>query len=279
MTEENIWRRLQSIPNEPILAIFLLCMIIPGMIKLDLPVGIPNLTRQTFDYIENLPEGSTVVFFSQLIGFNYGDLSSLTASVYRHLLNSPNRLNVILCFQSAHAIPFWDIMLSEFEMPVPEWREYGIDHAKFGYVIGMEQGWATLCDDWDAILPKDIHGTPTSDLPIMQEISTAEDWDLVIMPNSWSGLTDYVIRHAYGRYDVPVMLLPAGMSAMTAAAYIGIVSPGMPIGNGGGASYEKLLGYESWGHRRGDAFSLMSILTVLLGIIAIISDYMLRRGT
>ena len=276
--KESIWVKMQKIPNNAILAVFIICMVLPVLVPLNLPIGVPKMTRDFYDYILNLPEGSVVVFMSQLSGFNYGDLAPLCAATLNLLLNAPNNLKIIVLHPYADCVQFWQIMKKEYGIELPPGKEYGVDYVEFGFYVGAERGWATTCDDFKAMFPTDRYGTPIEELPIMENVHSAADWDLVLLPNSWSGLLDYIVRHAYGRYGVKVMMMPAGMSAMTAAAYYPYVSPGMPIGAGGGAQLEKLQGYRSWGTVIGDAFSLMSLLTVVLACLQIIGDYMERRS-
>ena len=275
---ESIWVKLQKIPNTAILAVFTILMVVPVIVPLNLPIGIPKMTKEFYDYILDMPDGSVIIYMSQLSGFNYGDLAPLCAATLNLVLHAPNNLKVIMVFQSADCVNFWDIMKNTYEIELPPGKEYGVDYVEFGFYIGAERGWATTCDDFRTMFPTDRFNTPIEDLPIMEGIYSASDWDLMLFPNSWSGLMDYIIRHAYGRYKVPVMLMPAGMCAMSAAAYYPHVSPGMPIGAGGGAQLEKLQGYSSWGTTIADAFSLMSAFTVILGCLMIIGNYMERRS-
>lgn len=275
---DSIWVKLQKIPNAPILALFTIFMVLPVLVPLNLPIGVPIMTQEFYDYLLDMPEGSKILFMSQLSGFNYGDLAPLCAATLKLVTSSPNHLKVIMVFQSASAVNFWQIMKNTYEIELPPDREYGVDYVEFGFFIGAERGWATTCDDFRAMFPTDRFGTPVEDLPIMDGIYAASDWDLMLFPNSWTGLMDYIIRHAYGRYGVKVMIMPAGMCAMSAAAYYPHVSPGMPIGAGGGAQLEKLQGYKSWGTVVADSFSLMSLLTVVLACLQIIGDYVERRS-
>jgi len=275
---ESIWAKIQKIPNQAILAVFTILMVLPVLMPLNVPIGVPTMTKQFYDYILDLPDGSVIIYMSQLAGFNYGDLAPLCAATLNLVLNAPNNLKIIMVHPYADCVNFWQIMRTTYGIDLPPGKEYGVDYVEFGFYIGAERGWATTCDDFKAMFPTDRFGTPIEELPIMDGIKTAADWDLLLFPNSWSGLIDYIVRHAYGRYRVTTLLMPAGMCAMSAAAYYPHVSPGMPIGAGGGAQLEKLQGYKSWGTTMSDAFSLMSILTVVLACLQIIGDYMERRS-
>lgn len=275
---ESLWVKMQKIPNQAILAVFTILMVLPVLTPLNIPIGVPVMTQQFYDYLLDLPDGSTILYMSQLAGFNYGDLAPLCAATLKLILNSPNHLKVIMVHPYADCVNFWQIMRETYGIDLPPDKEYGVDYVEFGFYIGAERGWATVCDDFKAMFPTDRFGTPVEELPIMDDIHSAADWDLVLFPNSWTGLMDYIIRHAYGRYGVKVLIMPAGMCAMSAAAYYPHVSPGMPIGAGGGAQLEKLQQYRSWGTTMADAFSLMSLLTVILACLQIIGDYMERRS-
>jgi hypothetical protein len=275
---ENIWVKIQKIPNQAILAVFTILMVLPVLMPLNVPIGVPTMTKQFYDYILDLPDGSVILYMSQLAGFNYGDLAPLCAATLNLVLNSPNDLKVIMVFAYADCVNFWDIMKTTYGIDLPPGKEYGVDYVEFGFYIGAERGWATTCDDFKTMFPADRFGTPIEELPIMDGVKTAADWDLILFPNSWSGLIDYIVRHAYGRYHVKTLIMPAGMCAMSAAAYYPHVSPGMPIGAGGGAQLEKLQGYKSWGTTMSDSFSLMSLMTVVLACLQIIGDYMERRS-
>jgi len=275
---KTIWWKLMHFPTLGMTGIFLLLQIIPLIYPMNIPIGVSTSTQQFYDYMYSLPEGSVVLWQSQLIMFNYGDLAPLSAATLKLLWNSPNHLKTIIIFQDPSAPIVWDNMKKTYGLTtLPPGRTYGVDYVEMGYYVGGELGWARVCDEFQAVYPTDRFGVKDSTLPIVANIKSAKDWAMVITTNSWSGLTDYMVRHAYGRYNLPTMILPSGMGAVGAMAYYPRVSPAFPIGAGAGAMLEKLQGYSSLGTYFGSAFSLMSFYTVVLCLINIVSDYMERR--
>jgi len=116
---ESIWVKLQNIPNNAILAVFTICMIIPVIVPLNLPIGVPTMTQEFYDYILDMPDGSTVIYMSQLSGFNYGDLAPLCAATLNLVLETPNNLKVIMVFQGADCVNFWQILKNTYEIELP----------------------------------------------------------------------------------------------------------------------------------------------------------------
>ena len=139
--EKTIWKRLMSFPTLGMTIILLLLQVGPLLYPMEIPIGIATSTQQFYDYVFDLPEGSVVLWQSQLIMFNYGDLAPLTASTLNLLLNSPNNLKLIILFQTPSGPLVWDNMKDTYELnELPEGREYGVDYVELGYYVGGELG-------------------------------------------------------------------------------------------------------------------------------------------
>jgi hypothetical protein len=253
-------------------------MVVPLLVPMNIPYGVTPPVKLFYDTITELPEGSVVAFTIQLIPFNYGDLAPATAAIYNLLMNSPNHLKVVILFSGRDAPLSFDIMYQEYELQVPEWREYGVDWVRLGYYPGMEQGFSLLVDDMKAVYPTDYLGTPYDEIPMLADIKSAADWDVMIEVSSWNALMDYDVRQAYGRYGVPVLFAPAGMTAQSAVQYYPYISKGYIMGIGGAAQLNALLGIKgTLVERMGNSFQFMSLLAFIIPAIGIIGRYMERR--
>ena len=276
--ETTIWHKLMSIPDNVIQIVFLLCMIVPLLVPLSIPYGVTPPVQAFYDTVYALPEGGVVVYSMQLIPFNYGDCAAATASVFNLLINAPNNLQVILIFPAADGPLMFDIMAEDYEILMPEWRTYGEDWVKFGYYAGMEQGFATLCDNMKLVYPKDYYDTPFDDLPMMSNIKTAENWDLLIEVTSYTAIVDYEVRQAYGKYGVPCLFAPAGMTVMSVIPYYPHISSGFIMGLSGAAQLNALQGITgTLVDLMGNAFSFMTLEAFILAVIGIVSSYMISR--
>jgi hypothetical protein len=270
--ESNIWTTLMSIPDNVIQVVFLLCMIVPLLVPIGLPSGSSPPVQLFYDTVTSLPEGSVVVYSMQLIPFNYGDCAPSVAAIANLLYNSPNNLRVILLFPAADGPIMYDIMAEDYTINIPEWREYGVDWVRFGYYAGLEQGFAALVDDTKTIYPNDYYGTPFEEIPMMADIPNASEWDLLIEVTSYTAIVDYEVRQAYGRYGVPCLFAPAGMTVMSVIPYYPHISRGYVMGLSGAAQLNSLTGVEDkLGASMGDAFSFMSLEGFILAIIGIIA--------
>jgi hypothetical protein len=282
MTQTNesksIWYRLQNIPINVIQGLFLIAMIVPIIIPLKIPFGVTPPVQEFYDTITNLPEGSVVVYSMQLISFNYGDCAPSVASILNLLYNSPNKLKVLLIFPSSSAPMMFDIMLTEYEVKVPEWRTYGEDWARFDYYAGLEQGFSVLVDDWKKIYPTDYYDTPIEELPVMDGINTADSWDLLIEVTSYTKIVEYEVRQAYARYGVPCLFAPAGMTLQTVIPYYPHISSGYVMGIGGAGQLNALQGISgTLVDTMGNAFSLMSIVAFIFSLIGVVAGFIESR--
>jgi len=89
---------------------------------------------------------------------------------------------------------------------------------------------------------------------------------------------DYEVRQAYGRYNIPLLFAPAGMTVMSVIPYYPFAVKGYITGLSGAAQLEALLGIVSMTSKMGNSFSFMTLEAFALAIIGIIGDLMERRG-
>jgi hypothetical protein len=280
-SDENgsIWKRIQSIPDNVVMGVFILTMVVPLLVPVSLPAGITPPVRQFHEYIENMPDGSVVVFATQLIPFNYGDNAPSTAAVFNFLINSPN-LKVILVFESADAPIMFDITSEEYGIVIPEWRKYGEDWVRFGFYPGLESGVSVLADDISAMYSTDYFGTPIEELPMMEDIKSAADFDLWVQVTSWTYVAEYIVRQIYARYGVPIAFSPAGMTIMTVIPYYPHITPGFVMGLSGAPQLNQLTGFKSeLGNSLANAFSFMVLWTIILAILGVVGGIMEERSS
>jgi hypothetical protein len=142
----------------------------------------------------------------------------------------------------------------------------------------MESGFAAMCDDFATVYQTDYYGTNIEELPMMQDIQTAADWDLLIEVTSYTAIIDYEVRQAYGRYGVLCAFAPAGMTVMSVIPYYPHISKGYIMGISGAAQLNQLQGIKgTLVDTMGNAFSFMSLWAFLLAILGIVGGYMETR--
>ena len=58
----SIWQKMTSLPREIVMALVLVAIIIPAMNPLGLPLLTGQMSKDWYDTIDELPEGSIVLF-------------------------------------------------------------------------------------------------------------------------------------------------------------------------------------------------------------------------
>jgi len=275
---ESIWVKIQKIPLIPIQLAFVVVIIIPLITGITFPLTPSTPVKQYYNFIRDLPDESVILFNSQMYGWNYGDCAPGCAATMNLILHSPNNLKVIIIFQSSDGPMFWDTMKEGFGVKLPPDKTYGVDYVEFGWYVGDERGFATLIDDFRAMFPEDRFGTPTDEIPMMENVNSAEDFATIIASTSLSALADYEVRQAYGRYGTPLLFAPAGMTVMSVIPYYPYAVKGYITGLSGAAQLEALMGYRGLASKMGNAFSFMTLEAFILAILGIVGGYMERRG-
>ena len=152
-----------------------------------------------------------------------------------------------------------------------------MDYVELGWYVGGETGFATLLDDFATIFPEDRYGTPSEELPILDNINTGNDIDVIIASTSLSALVDYEVRQAYSRYNIPLLFAPAGMTVMSVIPYHPYAVKGYITGLSGAAQLEAITGIHTLSSKMGTSFSFMTLLAFVLAVLGIIGGYMESR--
>jgi hypothetical protein len=140
----------------------------------------------------------------------------------------------------------------------------------------MESAIASIAKDFSSIYKTDVYGTPIEELPLMSEVQSAEDVDIIIgfQANLQYWLRQWIIPH-----DVPLIActIPASLPGYLPYYQSGEIK-GIISGMRGAAEYEQLIGKPGYAMNSQDAVSLEFLLTIILMIIGSIGFYLRRSG-
>jgi hypothetical protein len=78
---------------------------------------------------------------------------------------------------------------------------YGEDYVFLGFIPGSETGLASLLADIRGTVTVDFYGTPIDELPIMNGVNTATDFDLVFDSETDLTLMDGFVRQVSATYE------------------------------------------------------------------------------
>jgi len=201
----GIYEKLLKLDSRIFQWILVLIVVVVMLNPIGLPINIDSTTREFVETIENLPEGSKVLYVGDCSIANWPDAGSATIACMKLLFSRP--LKVVLWATVTDTIFTNQLGLDGAQREVSK-KEYGVDYAVFGYIPGYETAVAALAADTWSNLVQDIDGTPIENLEIMQDIKNGGDFDMIIvnsgaLERTWL----YYIRHWQANFDLQTLVI------------------------------------------------------------------------
>ena len=277
--EIGILEKLGDLPTNWIYLLVVIIMTVPILIPLKTPFSVKSETLAVYNIIEELPPGSFVIIEG---GNQYGfliEIKECLQAVLRHLYSRD--LKIVFISFSADNRMFHEIVRDFVGISKDEpfnGKVYGVDWVDLGYITGGSSALAQFAANPQSF-GFDSYGTPTKDLPIMNEIGAADTWGLCI-EDSGSGVS-MAIRQVGIPYETKMISLNTAGWYPFHIVYVksGILS-GMTMGIRGAGEYEKLLGYVGLGHSGTDMLNMthgMIIVLVILGNLSYFSQRVRKK--
>jgi len=261
----SLIEKLKNIDRRIIFLIIGLSVIIPLIVPLNLPISVSPPVQATYDYVESIPEGSTI-----LMAFDYDpgtmpELYPMSIAFMRH------------CFRKNHKIiavsiwPFGAPLARDAFNQVGEGeygKVYGIDFVNLGFVPGDVVAIKALARSFREISPKDVDNKPIESFPIMQGIDNFDNIDFVFeLSAGFPGIPEWVMI-VYGRHKKP---MASGCTAVSYPQYSPYYQSGQLKGLLGGlkaaAEYEVLIGMPEKAVSGMDAQSIAHAVIVFFVIV------------
>ena len=259
--EKTIWDKLENIPREILYGILLVVFIIPMVYPLGLPVPISPNIETWYDTIEALPPGSVVMIDFGYSGGGEPELGPMAVAVYHHLF-SKGDIKMITMSTSIEGTQLWDKAIAEINPEAKYGAQYGVDYIHIGYIAGGETAMAAIGTDLRATTSTDYRGDSLDQYPIMDGISNADSFDLLICYTTGGDQSEGWVRQwqtVYGtRYMVSVlaMMVPTMLPYQDAGQIISVTS-GAQAGE-----MEGLVKVPARGIKSADVITLTHILVI-----------------
>lgn len=251
-------------------------VLFPLLNPLGLPIPINPESRAWYDYIDAIPDGSTILFSMDYGVSGMPELFPMTVATMAHLWSRDLKV-VVVAFWSQGPLVF-NTLLTQIN-PEDFGKVYGEDWVELGYMPGSETAMNALASDIHAAFPRDfLENRLISEFPIMQDIRTAQDIDLIVsIETGTPGLPEW-LRQWQAPHGVPIIVGCIGVSVPGMIPYLnsGQLSSLMP-GLTSSAEYEVLLGRPGLAVAGVDAVSTSHLMLVLLVITGNIA-YFASRG-
>ena len=255
------------VTNDPRFFYWLLIALvsIPLISPLGLPIAISPLTKESFDYIEALPEGS-IVLYQSVVPAVWSEIGASQIAIMKQLMK--NNIKVVQYASVAESLISWQLTLEAVDLTG---KVYGVDYVNLGLIAGEEAAVAALATSFRETVVANFEGTPIDDIPMLDGVNGAADFDLILNFEAGNKYMQW-IRHWTKPFDVPQIVIPTGISAATAMPFVSSGDiQGMVQSQKGGAEYELLLGEPGTAIKSLDALSValmyIFVLTVIGNII------------
>jgi hypothetical protein len=267
MTENSLTDKILNLDRRIIYVIIIIACAYPFINPIGIPVALDPYTLNFYGVIEDLPEGSDVLW-GMGIGPSLTEHIGMSISVIKHLF--AKNLNVLFFSVRAETPP---IITGILDIAGTEGKVYGEDWVELGFLPGYEPAMAAIAADlWE--MATDEYGTPLEDIPLMQDLHTLNDIELTIV--TYGSDIEGWVRQWHTAYGTP-MLAFDGSFYQGMLPYFPAQIAGLLPGVRGGAEYELLIDQPGVNLIQSDALSLGHMIVILSVIIGNVL-YFLSKG-
>ena len=275
---QDIWTKLSKIDRKWIFLVLWASVLLPFLYSFSLPLTISNLSRDYYNYLKDMPEGSTICYFWDVSFAGWSEMEGCGVATQKMLFRLMEQKNckIIMVGMRGDCGPLPELVFKALGYHPTQNPEYGEMYVHLGWIPGGSVGMSNWCKDIRSVNPIDWWGTPLDDLPVMQGINDVSDLDLVLQIES--GGVGVVINQVVVPYNTPYLAIsiannvPGNLPLLDA----GLIT-GMLAGIRGGAEMEQLMGYSGVGNTNITAISTTHLTIIAFMVIANITYY-IRKG-
>jgi len=268
----SIWNRLTALPREVVMTLVVIAMIIPAISPLGLPLMTSEMAEDWYRTIEEMPEGSVILFD---IGYGSGGYPSLGPGQIVALKQMfENEQNVILMATALEGSMMYPLIMEDVN-PDRFGAVYGEDYLFLGYISGGQTAMAGVLGNIRSLVSNDYQGNPLDSFSIMEGVNSAEDFDLVAYLTTSGDTAEGWVYQASSQYNRPVV--GGCLSMMTTSIkpyYDSDQILGLMDGIKGAADLEFLTGYPGDAIVSSDILSFTQTLVLIFIAVGNISYFM-----
>ena len=265
--------RMLRIDRRIIFAIIGLCTVIPLLFPIGLPIKVSPEVQSIYEYIEELPEQSVFLLSMDFDPASKPELEPQAVALLRHAFSKNLRVIVMTLWVPGTGLAEQVVTRVAKEMG----KENGKDYTFLGWSPGVGALIIQLCQDLYQAFPSDYYGTPTKDIPMLQDIPNCRYFDYVV--SLAAGVPGVETWYLYGK-DKYQFELGGGCTGVIAPGLYPLLRSGQINGLMGGlrgaAEYEGLI--QKMGTAVGgmDAQSVTHFAIIILVILCNIFYFMTR---
>lgn len=233
---------LQNLDRRWIFLAMLVVVAAPILAQKSFPEQPTKLVLDAFNYIENLPEGSNVLFSLDYEPSSEGELSPMTTALVRHCCLKRHKMFFMTLWPGG--LPLLEkniqkVIQTEFrDLHLKE----GEDYVNLGFNAGKEVVIIVMGTDISKMFPTDINGTPLEDIPLTANLSNLSDMKLIVDISAGNpGMKEWV-QYAASPLGIQLVVGATAVQAPQAYPYYPGQMLGLLAAIKGAAEYEAALG-------------------------------------
>ena len=226
-----------------------------------------------FDYIDSLPEGSTLLVSFDHEASALPEIRPLAVAFLRQAFARNHRLIGIALLAEGTGIGY-GLM---HQVAAEYGKEYGRDYVYLGFAPQYIAAILSMGESIPQTFPVDYGGRPWNDLPMLRDIHNYNDIAGVISITDGSMVMHWV-EYGHGRFGVTVSAFVAASMITTYDPYLASGQMYAMVGGlRGAAEYEQLIGRGGSGARAMLAQTAMHLYVIALIVVGNVIYFRKRR--
>ncbi len=190
--DKRTWiERLGSVDRRYVFLLMALAVIIPLIVHYTTAIPPSDLVQSLFDKIESLPPGSKI-----LISFDYGPSTEpenqpMANALTRHALVKEHKIYLMALWATGPRQA--QILIDQVIKPEFPDKTYGVDWIHLGYKAGNQGLINTLLSDFKGMYTTDVNGQDIGSFPMMEDIRSLRDFDLILgLASGFPGTKEWI---------------------------------------------------------------------------------------
>ncbi|OGC91468.1 MAG: hypothetical protein A2142_04390 [candidate division Zixibacteria bacterium RBG_16_48_11] len=254
-----------------------LAVSLPLFFPIGIKFSVSHPVQGFYDTIEKIPDGSKILMSCDFDPGSMPELYPMTITALEQMFRKDLKV-IITCLWPAGP-PLVERALAHVGAEYN--KQKGIDYVHLGFKEGKEVVMVSMGASIPNTFPTDYHGTPVSEIPIMQGVTNYREVAMIVNISAGYPGTKEWVQQVQSRYQIGLV---AGCTAVSAPEFYPYYQTGQLKGLMGGmkgaAEYEKLVGVMGLGTRGMDAQSvshLMVFAFILIGNLAYFTLKFMKR--
>jgi len=245
MNKQQIADKLASIDRRIVYLAVLAAVLLPFILPIPLPIYISKESRDLFEWVDNIPDGSTVILTFDYYPSTIAEVEPMSRAAVKQLWSK----NIKIIAMSTVPLGGPSITARVLDEMAKGWaveelgeeKKYGVDYINLGYKPDYKAVILGMGEDFRKIYPTDFRGVPLDDYVIMRGINSYADIAFLFIVAD-NGIVDEWVTIANRQYGLP---MGAGVTAVMAPKFYSYLQSNQMVGllggMKGGAEYEKLI--------------------------------------